>query len=127
MYRRFAPIALICALMFAAVGPLAGSAAGAGLSAPVLDCNDHGQLTKHYTAQQLRSALATMPADLKQYTNCYDLINHALLAQLGKLGGTGSGSGGGSFLPTWLLVVLGVLVVGGAGFGGLALRQRGGR
>jgi hypothetical protein len=101
------------------------SAGAAGLSAPVEDCNAHGQLTGHYTVAQLRSALATMPVDVKEYTNCGDVIQRALLAQLGALRGHGgSGQGGGSFLPTPLIVVLGLLVVGGVGFGVYACRRR---
>lgn len=102
------------------------SAGAAGLSAPVEDCNAHGQLTGHYTVAQLRSALATMPVDVKEYTNCADVIQRALLAEITKdHGNGGSGQGGGSFLPTWLIVVLALLVVGGVGFGVYAWRQRG--
>jgi hypothetical protein len=71
--------------------------------------------------------LAQMPADIKQYTSCPDIINHQLLAQLGKLPNSGgSGSGGGSFLPVWLIVVLVLLVAGGGAFGVLASRRSGG-
>ena len=102
------------------------SAAAAGLSAPVRDCNAHGQLTGHYTVAQLRGALATMPADVKEYTNCGDVIQRKLLQQLGGLKGHGgSGGGGGSFLPAPLIVVLALLLVGGAGFGVYAWRRRG--
>ncbi len=111
-------------VLLCAVGCLAaGSATAAGLSAPVADCDTHGQLTRSYSAAQLRSALATMPADVNEYTNCHDVIQRALLAKLGKLGDAG-GSGGGSFLPTWLLVVLILLVLGGAALGAVALRNR---
>lgn len=101
------------------------SAPAAGFSAPVADCNAHAQLTRHYSVAELRSALAAMPVDVKEYTNCGDVIQRALLADLGRLPGGGSGSGGGSFLPTWLIVVLALLVVGGAGFGVYSWRQRG--
>jgi hypothetical protein len=90
----------------------------------VADCNAHGQLLHHYTVQELQTALATMPADIKQYTSCPDVIDHQLLVQLGKLPGSGgSGSGGGSFLPVWLIVVLVLLVAGGAAFGAVAVRR----
>ena len=104
-----------------------GVAQAAGLSAPVADCNTHARLTQHYTVAQLRSALATMPADIKEYTNCPDVLQRALLEQLGtsvKPGGGGSGQGGGSFLPTSLIVVLALLLVAGAGFAVYAWRQR---
>ena len=104
-----------------------GAAHATGLSAPVADCNTHARLTQHYSVQQLRSALATMPADIKEYTNCPDVLQRALLAQLGGLhsgGSGGSGQGGGSFLPTSLVVVLALLLVAGAGFAVYAWRQR---
>ena len=117
-------LVLACALGVAAAGPLEGSASAAGVPAADADCNKNGALTKHYTVKQLQTALATMPADIKEYTNCPDVINNQLLRQLGRLPGSGgSGGGGGSFLPVWLIVVLALLVLGGAGFGALALRR----
>jgi hypothetical protein len=126
MPRWFVPAALVCALIVAVAGPLSGSASAAGLAPAVADCNAHASLTHHYTVQQLEQALATMPADIKEYSACYNIIDHQLLVQLGKVHGSGgSGGGGGSFLPTWLIVVLVVLLVGGAAFGAMALRRRG--
>jgi hypothetical protein len=97
----------------------------AGLSPAVEDCDAHAQLTRHYTVAQLRTALATMPVDVREYTNCGDVIQRALLAEAGTLRGHGgSGDGGGSFLPTWLIVVVALLVAGGASFVVYAWRQR---
>lgn len=124
MRRLLGPILLLCAVGALCGGPLAGLAAGAGLSPPVEDCNAHGQLTRHYTPQQLRTGLATMPADIKEYTNCYNVLTNALLQEVGKLHGSAASSGGGSFLPAWLIVVLALLVAGGAAFGILAMRNR---
>ena len=66
-----------------------------------------------------------MLADIKEYTNCYDVIQKACWAN-GSIGGNGgdSGGGGSSFLPTPLLIVLGILVVGAVGFGIVALAQQ---
>jgi hypothetical protein len=102
---------------------LAAPAQAAGLSSPVADCNANLRLTHSYTAAQLRSALATLPADIAEYSNCHDVIQRALLAKIGRTSG-GPGSGGGSFLPTWLLIVLIVLVLGGVGAGVAALQRR---
>ena len=71
-----------------------------------------------------------MPADIKEYTNCYDVIQRALLARDRRASAATEEApedGGSSFLPTPLLIVLGVLVVAAIGFGILALRQRSGR
>jgi len=119
-------LTVLCALGAVSEPVFLESAAAAGLSGPVQDCNTHAQLTRHYTVAQLRGALATMPADIKEYTNCADVIQRALLAELGGLHGHGgSGQGGGSFLPTPLIVLLGLLVVGGGGFAVYAGRRRG--
>jgi hypothetical protein len=120
--RRLAILAVVAA------GLGHASAAYAVQTQVVTDCNTHGALTQQYTAGQLRNALATLPADVKEYTDCYDVIQRALLAQLGSSGrgggpGTGGGSGG-SFLPTPLIIVLVLLALGGAGFGVLAARRR---
>jgi hypothetical protein len=106
--------------------PVAPPAALAAAPSPVADCNANSRLTAHYTPAQLRHALASMPADVKEYTDCYDVIQRALLADLGQLPGSGSGGSGGSFLPTPVLIVLVVLVLGGAGLATVALRRRGG-
>jgi hypothetical protein len=115
------------ALACAAASLLAAAPALAGQSPVITDCNAHGQLTHHFTAGELRSALTTMPPTVKEYTNCYDVINTALLAQIGggSSGGSAGKSSGGSFLPVWLIVVLAVLIVGGGGYALLAFRRQG--
>jgi hypothetical protein len=93
------------------------------VSAPVADCNAHARLTHTYTVAQLRSALNTIAVDVNEYTACHDVLERALLAELHPVKG-GTGSGGGSFIPTWLLIVLILLVLGGGGLGVAAVRQR---
>jgi hypothetical protein len=125
MRKTISLITMLCAFVAVSQGLFSGPAAAAGLSPVVADCNTHARLTGHYSIAQLRSALATMPADIKEYTNCADVIQRALLGQVAVLhGGGGSGKGGGSFLPTPLIVVLAVLVVGGGAFGAFAWRRR---
>jgi hypothetical protein len=126
MRRSLVLLASLSALAGLCSATLARPALAAGLSAPVADCERHGQLTRSYSAAELKSALASIPADINEYSSCHDVINRALLAKLGKLNGSGSSGGGGSFLPAWLLVVVGLLVLGGIGFGVVALRNRSG-
>jgi hypothetical protein len=106
---------------------LAAAASAAGLSPPVADCYAHQRLTGAYTAAQLKNGLATMPADVKEYSNCYGILEQALLSKLGKLKDGGSAGGGGSFLPVWLIAVLAALVVAGVGLGAMAWRNQGER
>ncbi|MEA2157678.1 MAG: hypothetical protein QOD66_58 [Solirubrobacteraceae bacterium] len=117
-------IVLACALC-ACAGTLA-TPAFAAQSQVVADCNAHSRLTGHYSSAQLRNALSTMSADVKEYTNCYDVIQRTLLKQLGASGASGSpGQGsGGSFLPTPVIIVLVVLVLGAIGFALAAVRRR---
>ncbi len=124
MRRTLLSAVTMLALVLSATGALVAPPASAA-SSPVADCNANARLTAHYSAVQLRNALATMPADVKEYTDCYDVIQRALLADLGQLKAQGSGGSGGSFLPTPVIVVLVVLVLAAAGFGTAALRRRG--
>jgi hypothetical protein len=55
----------------------------AAASRAVADCTAHGRLTRGYSAAELRDALATMPADIKKYTNCGEVIQRALQAEIG--------------------------------------------
>jgi hypothetical protein len=124
MTRRSSAILAAAAVLVVAL--LAPAPASARLSKAVADCNSHTRLTQTYTEAELRTALNTMPADVKEYTNCYDVIQRALLADIGGIkADSGGGSGGGSsFLPTPLLIVLGVLVVAAGAFAVIAHRQR---
>jgi protein-disulfide isomerase len=48
------------------------------VNAIIQDCLKHGRLTEAYTARELRRAQATMPASVKQYTNCPSVLEDAL-------------------------------------------------
>lgn len=111
---------LVCAWS-AVAAPGAGAA---GLSPPVADCNAHGTLTQTYSVSALRSALATMPADIAEYTDCHDVIESRLLGLLGGLHGGGPGAGGGAFIPTPVAAVLILLGLIGSAYAGLVVRQR---
>jgi hypothetical protein len=128
MTRARKLVALVGALL--ACSAAVALPVSAAQSQVVADCNAHGHLTGHYSSAQLRNSLSTMSADVKEYTNCYDVIQRALLAQLGAShAGSGSPAGSqsssGSFLPTPVVVVLVLLVLGAAGFAVLAVRRRG--
>ena len=47
----------------------------------IRDCNDHGHLTKTYSQKEYRQALSQMPADIRQYTDCEDIIRRAQLGE----------------------------------------------
>lgn len=117
-------IALVSLLGALGEATLPSTAAAAGLSPPVADCQLHGQLTRTYTAAELRQALQTMPADVAEYSNCQNVIRSALLGQVGRLRGGGSGGGGGSFLPVWVIAILAVLGVTALGSAAVAMRNR---
>jgi hypothetical protein len=128
MTRRLATsLAIVCALL--ALAPVAvGASSNGGAQAAIADCNDHQALTQHYSAATLREALAIMPAAVREYSNCYDVIEKALLAEVGTSSGsqsatTGSSSGG-SVLPTWLIIVIVILALAALTFGALAIRRR---
>jgi len=116
-------VAALAAFTFAAQSAVATSS-----SNPVIaDCLSHpGGLTGNYTVKQLQQALQVMPAEVKEYTNCSDVINRALLAAVGKPGGHSGGTGGGSgsFLPTPVIIILVVLILGAVTFGAMAVRRR---
>ncbi len=116
------------ALVAALVATVAPRPAFADQSVVIADCNAHGSLTKHYSVTQLHTALSTMPADVQEYTNCYNVIESQLQAQIagGHVDPSGTSGGGGGGLSTPLIIVLVVLVVGGGALAGLVLQRRGG-
>jgi hypothetical protein len=118
--------AVLGAVSALALGVVAAPASAA--SNPVIaDCVAHALLTKTYTAAQLKLALNTMPAEVKQYTNCSDVINRALPAAIARAktgSASGGGGSGGSFLPTPVIVIIVLLALAGATFGAMAVRRR---
>ncbi|MGI8715034.1 MAG: hypothetical protein ACR2NR_18000, partial [Solirubrobacteraceae bacterium] len=119
-------VALLCAVgTLALVALTAGPALGAG-NMIIKDCSSKGQLTRQYPLGALRHALASMSATTRQYTNCQDVIQQAILAARnghGKPPASGGGSGS-SFLPTPVIIILVVLILAAVTFGALAIRRR---
>jgi hypothetical protein len=126
--RATTVLALVCAL--AMVAPMVAAAASSGTAAQAIsDCNDHSTLTQYYSPSVLRQALAQMPGDVKEYTDCYDVIERQLFKELGKSAAGGSATGSSSsssFLPTWLIIVIVVLALAAITFGAMAIRRRSG-
>jgi hypothetical protein len=128
MRRWTTATAVLCATAgLAASGLWAQTSLAAVGNSIINDCQANGRLTQAYTLNQLRHALAVMPASVKQYTDCYDVIQRALI-QARKTGTAGpapsAGGSGGSFLPTPVIIILAVLIVAALGFAGLALARR---
>jgi hypothetical protein len=120
---RLAAVACVTAVLAAAsLGAGSAMAAGGG-NAVLTDCQANGRLTHSYTLKELRHALAIMPASIKQYTNCSDVIFQGI-ASVTRGKPTGSQGGGGSFLPTPVIIILVVLILVGVTFGALAIRRR---
>jgi len=95
MRRACALLAILITVCLAA--PSGAFASGKSV---IRDCTDDGKLSRDYTQKEYRDALANLPTDVDEYTDCRDVIRHA---QLGTAGGDGNNSSGGG---------------GGTGFGG---------
>jgi hypothetical protein len=87
-------IATALALLLAALcAALPGTAAAETTRERIQkDCTD-GQINGHYSKAQLADALAHLPADADEYTDCSDVIQRAELS--GNSGSSSSGGGGG--------------------------------
>ena len=96
------------------------------LSPVISDCNAHTKLTQSYSVSQLRNALATMPADVKEYTSCYQIIQDTLYKKLGKpVPGSASSSSSSSFISAPVLIVIIIVIVIGGGLAYVAWRRGG--
>jgi hypothetical protein len=99
------------ALALLAVLALPGAAHASG-SAVIKDCAD-GTIDKSYSQKDYADALAHLPADLDEYTDCRSQIQRKQLG--GGSGGSGNGGGGGG---TGAAGGGGGTGVGGGGTGG---------
>ncbi len=128
MARRFLILIVVLGSLGSSVpGLISPAVAADGPAAVIADCNSHNQLTRAYPPAQLRAALATMPASLKEYTDCYDVIDRALIARLSDshlAGAATTTSSGGSFFSAPVIIVLVVLLAAAGSFGAVALRRR---
>lgn len=84
---------LLCALTALVAFPGAASASPEQIFE---DCQD-GRLDKKYSAKDYRRALAGLPTDIDEYTNCRDVIRRAQLGFDGDPAGGAGGQGDGGF------------------------------
>jgi hypothetical protein len=107
--------------------PVAASGATSAVQRILAQCNANSRLTGHFTPEQLRQALAQMPADLSEYTDCTQAIRGQLLVELSHTPGArprSEGSGGVSGTTIVIIIAI-VIILGGTGATVLARwRQR---
>jgi ABC-type transport system involved in multi-copper enzyme maturation permease subunit len=129
MIRRAITLLALVSALSLVVPMVAGAATSGTASQAISDCNAHDKLTAYYSPAALRAALAQMPSDVKEYTDCYDVIEQQLFKEIGQKtsgGGTASSSSSGSSVPTWLIIVIVVLALAAITFGAIAFRRRSG-
>jgi hypothetical protein len=93
---RIRHIAIIAVAALAVLAASVPSAFGANYHDAIRDCNDDGVLQGRYTARTLRQARKHLPASLREYSDCYDVLTRALAAAAKP--GSG-GTGGGNTAP----------------------------
>ena len=126
--RGWALLALLIAAIPGLIAPVSASAGSSGAQV-IADCQAHQRLTRQYTVAQLKNALATLPADIQEYSNCEQVIEAALTHAGGKGANNGAGhstSSSSSFLPTPVIVILVLLVLAAVTFGAISVRRRSG-
>jgi hypothetical protein len=125
--RSYILLALLTAVIPCFAATAAATASGSGAQV-IADCQAHQRLTHPYTVAQLKNALATLPADVEEYSNCEQVIEAALTHANGKgaNNGAGTSSSGSSFLPTPVIVILVLLILAAVTFGAISVRRRGG-
>src|SRR4051794_20664276 len=90
---RIRHILMAAVVVLAALAATAESAGAADYHAAIRDCNDDGVLQGHYSLHPLRQAKAHLPASLREYSDCADVLARAIAAA-GRPGSGGSAGGG---------------------------------
>jgi hypothetical protein len=96
---RFAP-ALLAVLLGLAFLATSASVAMADTGTKIIERCTHGQSLSGFSQKDYRRALAELPTEVEEYSDCANLIRHAQLAAAGGGGAGGGSAGGGSPLPT---------------------------
>jgi hypothetical protein len=77
---------LLVALAVCCCAPLfAAAQAQASATALIQDCLTNGRVVGHYSAQDYSQALANLPTDVAEYSDCTDVIRRAQLAAAGPV------------------------------------------
>jgi hypothetical protein len=87
---------ITAALVALATLAVAAPAAQAGWRDVVRECYNTGDLKGDYSKEELKEARRNLPSDIREYSDCEDLIN-AALAAAAKNGGRSGGNAGGAF------------------------------
>jgi hypothetical protein len=117
---------LICVALAVAATLSLGTGDALAISPVLTDCQHHPNgLTQHYSLAELRSALASIPADVREYSGCVNIIQTQIFRQsTGKLPPATGGSGSSVLVP--VIIVLLVILLGGGGAAYLVRRRGGG-
>jgi hypothetical protein len=75
-------------------------AARADVGATIIERCTRGQSVGGFSQQDYRRALAELPAEVEEYSDCANLIRHAQLAAAGGGAGGGEGAGALPLTPT---------------------------
>lgn len=84
------------------LAPVAAARASSGWQQLLIEACRNGQITHHYSQSDYRKALAHIPTDAAEYTDCTDILRQGQLAAAGGKGGGGGsagGTGGGGAAP----------------------------
>jgi len=89
--RRLAPMArgLLLGLLLAAALLSIASPARASTGGTIIDRCIHGQPLSGFSQQAYREALANLPTEVEEYSDCANLIRRAELSAAGGAGGAG--------------------------------------
>lgn len=101
---RWPRVAAVAAAL--ALGLLVPAATGASVKALLSDCALDGELNARYSASAYEGALKHLPTDMREYTDCQDVIRRGQLGLGGSTDrksaavGASQGSGGGPSTPS---------------------------
>ena len=72
---------------------------GSAMADPITDCNTDGDLDKNYSNKELRDAIADLPTDLDEYSNCREILSGAITSGSDRGGNRPTVGADGSPVP----------------------------